>query len=128
MNRIIILISGYLFIHSITFAQTPTHHNDRNWQLKWKDDFNSLNTDMWFVKNNFDHNGKPSVYLAQNAYINNDTLVLRSKKEPIPYCCPPGYLNEWGCKKQWKTDTCYQYTGAWIETQPTYNTQYGYLK
>ena len=39
MNRIILLVVGCLLMYNMAFAQTPTHHNDLNWQLKWEDNF-----------------------------------------------------------------------------------------
>ena len=127
MNKIIVFVVGYLLMQNITFAQTPTYHNDQNWQLKWEDDFSTLNSDRWLVKNNFDHYGKePQVYRTQNSYTNNGNLILEVKSEE--YCCPPGSVNPSNCARQDAIGNCYQYTSGWVETKPAYKTQFGYIE
>jgi len=130
MNRVIAMILGCLLTQNMAFAQTPIYPNDKNWQLKWEDNFNdTLNTNIWKVFDNFDHYGESStVHIASNVYINDGTLVLRAKKED--YCCPHQHVGQWGCKKQWQTGVCYKYTGAWIETQTPgwYDTPSGYIE
>ena len=129
MNRIIVIILGCLLTQNMVFAQTPTFHNDKNWQLKLEDNFDTLNTNVWDVRDNFDHGGGSTVHIASNVYLNNGTLVLRAKREyGHSYCCPSFYLNQYFCKKQLETGNCYKYTGAWIETKPAYNTKYGYAE
>ena len=57
MNRHLILIVGYLFMYQTVSAQTPS--NDLNWQLKWEDNFHTLNTNIWEAYDHFDHWGNP---------------------------------------------------------------------
>ena len=77
-----------------------------------------------------------NVYLANedsvfvpffNAWIVNDrSLVLRIKREN--YSCPPAYVNEWQCARQYSTGFPYEYTSGWVETKPAYWKQYGYIE
>ena len=100
MNRIIILVVGCLPMYNMAFAQTPTFHNDRNWQLHWEDNFTSLNTNIWDVRHNYDADGDPCVFIDSNVSIDNNTLVLRTKKETSDlYCCLGNYINQWDCKR-----------------------------
>lgn len=108
----------------LLFGQTPS--NDPHWQLLWQDDFNTLNTNIWNVANNFDHYGNElQVYTnrADNIFINNGNLVLRAKFED--YSCPSG---SYGCVRQNTTGQHYSFTSAWVETQPTYLLHYGYVE
>jgi len=115
------LTSFLLFLLTMLDAQ-PYH-------LVWEDNFDSLNTDIWLVQNNFDHyGGELQVYTSrpENVFISDGNLVLRVNKED--YSCPPGSINPWGCARQYNTGQPYQYTSGWIETQPAYNTQYGKIE
>ena len=123
MNRIIIFVVGCLLMYNMAFAQPSIYPGDLNWQLKWEDNFSFLNTDIWEVRNNHDSWGFPCVNLDSNASIDNNTLVLRTKKQD--YCCPQ---NTYFCQWQNKNEECYQYTGALVTNKPAYNTKYGYME
>lgn len=126
MKKTILLIS--LLLGLWTFGQTPA--NDPHWELVWEDNFNSLNTNIWLVQNNFDHyGGEPQVYTnrSDNVFISNGSLVLRARNET--YSCPAGSVNQWGCARQYyNTGQPYSYTSGWVETKQAYNTQYGYIE
>lgn len=65
-------------------AQTPL--NDPHWKLVWEDNFDSLNTNIWLVQDNFDHWGEQTVYIDDNVYCQNGNLTLEIKNES--YSCP----------------------------------------
>ncbi|MCO5269897.1 MAG: glycoside hydrolase family 16 protein [Brumimicrobium sp.] len=120
---LIVPLLSFLWI----FGQTPA--NDPHWELVWEDNFNTLNTNVWLVQNNFDHyGGEPQVYTNRlhNVFVSNGSLVLRVRKET--YSCPTGSLNQWECARQFKTGRPYRYTSGWVETKQAYNTQYGYIE
>lgn len=125
MKCLILIIP--IFICNWMFGQTPS--NDPHWVLVWADNFNTLNTNIWLVQNNFDHyGGEPQVYTnrVDNVFVNNGHLVLRAKKET--YSCPSGSINQWKCARQNKTGQPYDYTSGWVETKQAFNTQYGYIE
>src|SRR5690554_582414 len=125
-----------IFLNSLLlFGQTPS--NDPHWQLVWEDNFNTLNTNLWEVKNNFDHysglannfsEGEPQVYTnrTDNVFVSNGHLILKVKQET--YTCPSSSLNDWGCSRQDKYGVPYNYTSGWVETKQAYNTQFGYIE
>jgi len=109
--------------------QAQSNRNTEAWQLIWEDNFDSLNTDIWLVKNNFDHwGGELQVYTdrTDNVFIDDGTLVLRVKEEQ--YNCPDNYVSQWHCVREYNTGEAYDYTSGWIETKPAYNTQYGLIE
>jgi len=125
-KRLIILILAGLFVIP-AYSQNPPL--DKNWEVVFLDDFNTLDINRWWVRDHFDRGaeeGECQLYLSQNVYVNNGKLVLETKKEPVPYCCPPQHVGEWGCYKQWKTGNCYQYTSGQIESKTKY--KYGYFE
>lgn len=125
-----------IFLNSLLlFGQTPP--NDPHWQLVWEDNFNTLNTNLWEVKNNFDHHsglannfseGEPQVYTnrTDNVFVSNGHLILKVKQET--YTCPDSALTDEGCSRQDKYGVPYNYTSGWVETKQAYNTQYGYIE
>ncbi len=119
----------------INKGQTP--NNDSHWQLVWEDNFNTLNTNIWKVKDNFDHysgladtydEGEPQVYTnrTNNVFVSNGNLVLKIQDED--YSCPTSALFDWGCSRQAKYGTIYNYTSGWVESKEVNNTQYGYIE
>lgn len=106
-------------------GQTPA--NDPHWKLVWEDHFNTLNSNIWKVENHFDHyGGEHQVYIDDNVYLENGSLVLEIKKEE--YSCPESVTHKWGCARQAKTGRPYQYTSGWVETKLPYHSQYGYME
>ena len=107
-------------------GQTPT--NDAHWQLVWEDNFNTLNTSIWNVMDNFDHWGEKQVFLARNTYIENGNLVLELKNET--YSCPPWAIDpNYHCVYQYTTGGApYSHTAGRVEGKTAYNTQYGYIE
>lgn len=100
-----------------------------SWQLVWEDNFDSLDTDKWVVKNNWDHwGGELQVYTSrpENVFIEDGSLVLRVNRET--YSCPPEFISQWHCVRQYNTGLPYEYTSGYVETTPEYNTQYGYIE
>lgn len=116
----------------ILLGQSPA--NDPHWQLVWEDNFNSLNTNIWKVQNNFDHysglvnNGEPQVYTnrSNNVSVSGGNLVLKIIEEN--YSCPSGALNDWGCSRQDRYGIPYQYTSGWVETKNPYKPKYGFIE
>jgi beta-glucanase (GH16 family) len=105
------------------------HLSAQQWELVWEDNFDSLNTDIWLVQNHFDHyGGELQVYTSrsENVFVEDGNLILRVLREE--YTCPPEALNPWACARQYNTGQPYQYTSGWVETQPAYNTEYGYIE
>jgi|GEM_PF-4736944 len=122
-----------VFCQVTCFGQTPA--NDPHWQLVWEDNFNTLNTNIWLVANNFDHYsgtpngyGEPQVYTNRpsNVSIDNGNLVLKAIKEN--YSCPNINLNEWGCSYQNTYGVPYQYTSGWVESKVPYRPKFGYVE
>jgi len=76
------------------------------WVLWLTDNFNSLNTSIWNVANNYYHDGnnEQSIYVADDVYIQNGNLVLRSEK---------------------RSYNGYQYTSGWVDTRNKVWQQYG---
>jgi len=127
MRKIILVVLVGLCLPVLLMAQA--HRDVEAWQIVWEDNFDSLNTDIWLVKDNFDHwGGELQVYTdrTDNVFIDNGNLVLRVKEEQ--YNCPTNYVNQWHCAREYNTGEAYDYTSGWIETQPAYNTQYGLIE
>jgi len=128
MKKILIItvLAGLLVFPAL--SQNPPL--DKNWEAVFEDNFNTLNTARWEVKDHFDDfGGGYPLYLKENTYIvNNERLVFETKKMPTnnPYCCPPQHVDQWGCKRQWLTGECYQYTSGCIYSQVPY--KYGYFE
>jgi beta-glucanase (GH16 family) len=120
-EKFIIIVLAGLFIVPV-FSQNPP--TDKNWETVFVDGFKFLNTNFWTVQDNFDHYGAIVVFNKQNVYTSNGNLVLETKKEP--YCCPPQHVGEWGCKRQWLTGNCYQYTSGYVVSKTLY--KYGYFE
>jgi len=123
MKKVILLI--ILLSYLWTFGQTPA--NDPHWQLVWEDNFNALNTNIWLVQDNFDHYGEKQVFINENVYTENGSLVCEIKNES--YSCPSWAIEpNWHCVRQYNTGQPYSYTSGWIESKAAYNTQYGYIE
>ncbi len=125
MKKIIVIV--IYFCSCILKGQTPA--NDQHWSLLWEDNFNTINTSVWEVKNNYDHyGGEPQVYTnrVDNVFIDNGNMVLRCKQEA--YSCPPAALNSLECARQYSLGVPYAYTSGCIQTFPAYNPQFGYME
>lgn len=123
MKNVILLF--ILFGYLRAFGQTPA--NDPHWQLVWEDKFDTLNTNIWLVQDNFDHYGEKQVFINKNVYIENGSLVCEIKKEY--YSCPSWAIEpEWHCVRQNNSGHPYSYTSGWVESKRAYNTQYGYIE
>jgi hypothetical protein len=49
----------------------------------------TLNTSNWTPSNNYTNNGWLEIYMAENVYVTNDTLVLETKYQPSFYGSTP---------------------------------------
>jgi beta-glucanase (GH16 family) len=101
----------------------------QQFRLIWEDQFDSLNTDRWLVQDNFDHyGGELQVYTnrPENVFVENGNLILRVLREN--YTCPEWALNPWRCARQYNTGKSYEYTSGWVETQPDWKMQFGYVE
>jgi beta-glucanase (GH16 family) len=125
MKRYIILFLVLISLNNL-FSQTP--NNDPNWELVWRDDFNTLNTNIWKVMDNFDHYcSNPTVSLSRNVAVSNGSLEMTLKKED--YRCPNQFVNPWFCVCQYNNNShIYRYTTGSVETQNDYSTQFGYME
>ncbi len=73
--RYVLLTFALIIPLCTVFSQTPL--TDPHWELLWEDHFNTLNTDIWNVRNNYDHWGYEwQVYRDNNVRIDNGVLVL----------------------------------------------------
>jgi beta-glucanase (GH16 family) len=128
MNRIIIL-SLFCFIPYFTFAQTPTHNPiDPHWQLKWQDEFNTFNDNIWLKANNAIHKSdtkEPQLYLANQVSTSNGYLVIELNNTPAT--CPNPAPPTWPCVSCISGKT-YNYRSGLVQTREAYNTQYGYIE
>ncbi len=87
----------------LLFGQTPA--NDPHWELVWQDNFNTLDTNIWKVQNNFDHYEERNVFIDDNVYVQNGSLVTEIKNET--YSCPTSALDTLGCSRQANTGQPY---------------------
>lgn len=115
----------FLLACSKLFAQFGLDAN--NWQLLWSDEFDSINTNIWKIANNFDHYGnEQQVYISKNVTVDSGLLILNMLHEE--YQCPDNYVNQWFCSRQNNLDENYAYTSGWIETKPNYYVRYGLIE
>lgn len=100
-------------------AQLPPE--DHHWQLVFEDQFDTLDTQIWTVANNFDHYGEPQVYTnrPENVFIEDGQLILQVRSENYK-CTERGGA---ACNKPW-----YEFTSGWVETILWSNIRYGYLE
>lgn len=105
MRQLFFILITLCFLSNKLSAQVPPY--DKNWEVVFIDDFNTLNTTRWEVANNFDHYGEPQMYTnrTDNVYISNANLVLKVIKE--------NYMS-------------HSYTSGWINTKTNY--KYGYFE
>lgn len=67
-----------LFIAHIAFAQTPTSNPiDPHWQLKWEDNFNSLDTTRWMIHDKVIQHNEYTFCLKENVYTSGGNLILQ---------------------------------------------------
>lgn len=117
---LIVLLNSMLL-----FGQTP--HNDPHWQLVWEDNFDSLDLDIWEVKDNFDHYGGLQVFRTNNVYTESGSLVIEFKNEL--YSCPAWAIDpNWFCVRQYNYGLPYSFTSGQVHSKAPYNTQYGYIE
>lgn len=116
-----IILSNTAYI----FGQTPA--TDPHWKVVWEDNFNTLNTDIWLVKDNFDHYGERQVFVDENVYVQNGNLVCEIKNQS--YSCPTWAIEpNYHCVNQHNTNQPYSYTSGWVQSKAAYNTQFGYIE
>ncbi len=115
-----------LLSYTWCFCQPPQRKIP--WELIWEDNFNTLNTDYWYVQDNFDHyGGEDQVFLTENVYIENNSLVCELKNEI--YSCPDWAVDsQYHCIRQFHTGLPYSYTAGWVESKKDYNFKYGYFE
>jgi len=109
------------FLH----AQTPTYQNDTNWQLKWEDNFDTFNANRWIKADSSGNDGRPQLYLANQVYIENGNLVLELNNTAIT--CPNPVPFPVVCEKC-IVGKQYKYRSGYVQTQPSYNTRFGYIE
>jgi len=123
MKKFILFIS--LFQCLWIFAQSPV--DNPRWKLLWQDNFDTLNTDIWKIQDNFDHYGSAEVAVKENVYVEGGSLICEVKKET--YSCPSWAVEpNWFCVNQYKSGNPYSYTMAWVESKEAYYIKYGYIE
>lgn len=108
MAVLLMLLSTLLlaFLCEIGNAQTPNlcnHSSPKNWTLVWEDTFSGkdINASNWNVAHNFTHGDQElQLYMADDAYVEDGNLVLRTRKNPTMH----------GKK-------LYNWTSAWVDTR-----------
>lgn len=130
--------SALLFFESVFPATAQTPADDPHWMLVAEDNFNVINYDMWKIKHEWDNTSADAngnfdaqaaevhVFLANNVWISNGSLVLRTKREK--YTCSYIGENPYGCNRQYRTKKPYDYTAGMIESKAPYNFLYGYIE
>lgn len=114
------LLSGLLI-----YGQSPV--DDLRWHLVWQDNFDSLNTNIWKIEDNFDHYGSNQVAISKNVFVEEGSLICEINQES--YSCPPWAIEpNWHCVNQYKSGAPYAYTMGWVQSKAAYNIQYGYLE
>ena len=123
MRKLLVLL---LVIPFLGIAQTPL--NDPHWQLKWEDTFDSLNTDRWQKKDQFDQYGQQAqIFIEENVLVKDGNLEVWTKKETFScdkWAIEPKYF----CVRQHKTGKPYEYTSGYLETKKGLEQQYGYIE
>ena len=116
----------FLLFPFIAIAQTP--NDDPHWQLKWEDQFDSLNSEVWQKKDQFDQYGQQiQVFIKENVNFIDGNLALSVKKEE--YSCEKWAIEpKYFCVGQYKTGKPYQYTSGFLETKKEVTQQYGYIE
>lgn len=86
-----ICLAFMLFLIYCAKAQPPD--GDSNWELVFNDDFNSINTTFWNVKDYYDANDQSNshIMLANNVNIVNNMLEITTKSQALT--CPTNYQN-----------------------------------
>ena len=127
MKRLIIFIVGCLPMQNIAFAQIPL--NDRNWQLKWEDDFSAFDTiNRWVRAHHCDHyNSQPRLYLKENVWVADSTLVIEINSDEADCLSPTPPT---GACSTCVPEIHYYYTSGWVETKTPskYDTQFGHIE
>ncbi|HEU5271046.1 MAG TPA: glycoside hydrolase family 16 protein [Jatrophihabitans sp.] len=98
---------------SPTPTPTPAPTGPAGYHLVWSDDFNSLNTAKWNVRNNSWANNEQSIDTSrpQNVFLSNGTLTIRAIKETY---------TAYG--------TTRQYTSGYLDTIGKESWQYGWIE
>lgn len=114
-------------IYGLVFSQTPA--NDPHWQLKWQDEFNTFNSDIWSRGDTAAAGGtnqQPQLYLANQVWVSGGNLVIALNNTPIT-CPTPAPNTNWICEPCIPGKT-YKYRSGWVSSNPAYNTRYGYIE
>ena len=110
MNRIIVSILLCFFLQQITLSQTPV--NDPHWKLNWEDNFDFFDPLKW-KKQDYLTDAGPQLYLQDNVWVENGTLVLR--------------LNNTRTQNI-KTGNWHDYTSGDVHSAPAYPIKFGYIE
>jgi len=90
--------------------KTVLQHGSR-WELTWSDDFSGahINESNWRIYNNQTHGAtEKELYVKEDAYIANGTLILETKPQKIMH----------GLKQ-------YNYTSGWVESKNLFYQKFG---
>jgi beta-glucanase (GH16 family) len=113
----------------MAFTQTPTYHNDLNWQLKWEDQFTSFDNSKWYKGNYGIHGGEPQLFLKEQVWTSSDGNIdyLMIELNNTPVICPTPQPPEGACPPCVAGKT-YNYRSGVITTTKGNATQFGYIE
>jgi beta-glucanase (GH16 family) len=107
------------------FGQTPA--NDPHWQLKWEDDFDTLNVNKWRKVHNCDKmGGFEMLIISQNVDVLNSQLVLTVNNLPV-FCPPDATVVSWICDNEPCDCGWYAHSAGGVETMEPLE-EHGYFE
>lgn len=106
--------------HTSRAAPPPSTIAGWEWVEVLHDDFSTLNTSLWTVRNNFTHGGQEyELYMEDEVWVSDGNLVLRTRYNPTQG--PPAGPQSKGL---------YNYTSAWLDSalNPLNKFTYGHFE
>jgi beta-glucanase (GH16 family) len=101
-------------------AAPPSPPLGQQWVEVLHDDFSTLNTSLWTVRNNFTHGAAEyQLYLEEEVWVENGNLVIRTRYNPTQG--PPAGPESRGM---------YNYTSGWLDSalNPLNKFEYGHFE
>ena len=119
----------FCFAQYFIYAQTPTHNPiDPHWQLKWEDNFDTFNSNIWAKADTAARGNpqRPQLYLANQIWVSGGNLVIALNNTPIT-CPTPAPDTHWVCE-QCTSGKTYNYRSGHMQSKSPYKPQYGYIE
>jgi beta-glucanase (GH16 family) len=110
-------------MYSMAFTQTLP--KNKNWELKWEDNFDNFDDTKWIKADTVIHGNEPQLYLKDQVWTSDGNLVIELNNIPIQCPNPPPPAN---AGSKCLADTIYKYRSGLIETTKDYNVQFGYIE